>query len=205
MNLKKILVTCLALTMCVSVVGCKKKGGKSETTPEVKQVPITAGFLSEEVNYRASKKIADKYKIDMSDEKLESYVNSNYGNNKINSPEDLLTTKASIESVVGKEQALKSYAQLYVEQELRTVLDQQEGQMEPQEIEEYKVKYKDYLDKIGIPEDQRAEYVKTLKDTYVTQQKLTDEWNKAVKEATIEVFNEYAPEYLESTGLSSNK
>lgn len=204
MKVKKIATALLALTLCVSVVGCSKKGKKSGDA-ETKQVPISAGYLEDEVNYRAAKIVAEKYKIDLSSDKLKAFVNSNYGNEKVSDATDLLTTKTALEAVVGEDKSLESYAQLYVEQELRNVLAEQEGQMTPEEIEEYKVNYKDYLDRIGIPEDQRAEYVKTLKDTYVIQEKITGEWDKAVKSATLDVFNEYAPEYLKSTGMVKDK
>lgn len=195
-KIKKILVLSLIAFMCSSMLtACKMpfsgKGGKSGGKEA--KVELTPGYLNDKISYLASEKVAKKYGIPMDLDSIKSYVDQNYGSNKVNTPSDMLTNIESMKQIVGEEEAYKSYAQVYVESKAREIAQKDSENMTPEEIKEYKTQYKDYLDSLGIPEGERDNYVQKLKQIFTQDDMVDTEFAKAMDEATKEVINDINP------------
>lgn len=195
-RIKKITTIALVMIMCASsLTACKipfsGKGGNSEGKHE--KVEVTPGYLSDKISYLAAEKVAKKYGIPMDLDSIKAYVDQNYGDNKINTPSDILTNIESMKKIIGEEEAYKSYAQVYVESKAREIAQKDSSNMTPEEIQEYKTQYKDYLDSLGIPEGERDSYVQKLKQIFTQDDMVDTEFAKAMDQATTEVIKEINP------------
>lgn len=198
-RMKKFATVVLVLVMCVSTLtACKMpfsdKGSGSEGKHA--KVDVTPGYLSDKISYLAAEKVAEKYGIPMDLDSIKAYVDQNYGDNKVNTPSDMLTNIESIKKIVGEEEAYKSYAQVYVESKAREIAQKDSSNMTPEEIQEYKTQYKDYLDSLGIPEGERDNYVQKLKQIFTQDDMVDTEFAKAMDQATTEVIKEINPNAL---------
>lgn len=196
-NKSKLIIALLGITLITS--GCSKLGfgkkDKGQEGPSTKTVEITPAYLSEEASYRAAKMMADKYSIDFSDEAILNYVESNYSTDSDKSnPRDLLNSISVLKRAVGDKGICKAYAQVYVNNKIKEQQKSKSSNISPEEMERYKTDYKDYLDRLGIPEEEREQYIIKLKEAYEGQQKLDSEMKAALDEASKEVLKEYAPD-----------
>lgn len=185
-----IAVTFILIAMTVVATGCKKGSKDEELDTKTMNTLNTVGGFQDMVSIEASKKLAEKYNIDISSETMDRYFQETFG--ELKDPEgheDILNNPKVIATVIGMDAFKEGLIPVVVQSELVNIFTADTQKPTEEEMAIARVEFEGYLTSLKVSEDKKDEVIiKSLLQEGVNI-RIENEYDDMIREVVDKLVN----------------